>query len=187
MTIAPVSVARSTIVFGLKLLLRPGHRVAQHQPAFGVGVDHLDRLARHGGDDVARALGVAVGHVLDQAADADDVGLGLAQASAFIAPTTAPAPPMSHFIASMPCAGLIEMPPVSKVTPLPTNATGASPSLAAVPAQDQQPRLADRALRDAEQRAHAELRHRRAVEHLDLEAECPRARRARARRSFRDR
>ena len=36
---------------------------------------------------------------------------------------------MSHFIASMPAAGLIEMPPVSKVTPLPTKATGASPSL----------------------------------------------------------
>ena len=31
---------------------------------------------------------------------------------------------MSHFMSSMPAAGLIEMPPVSKVTPLPTNATG---------------------------------------------------------------
>ena len=31
---------------------------------------------------------------------------------------------MSHFMSSMPAAGLIEMPPVSKVTPLPTKATG---------------------------------------------------------------
>ncbi len=36
---------------------------------------------------------------------------------------------MSHFISSMPAAGLIEMPPVSKVTPLPTKATGFSPGL----------------------------------------------------------
>ena len=67
-------------------------------------------------------------HILDQPADADDIGLGLALASAFIAPTTAPAPPMSHFIASMFWAGLIEMPPVSKVTPLPMKATGGSPA-----------------------------------------------------------
>ena len=51
------------------------------------------------------------------------------------------------------------MPPVSKVTPLPTSATGASPAFAAVPAHDQQLRLALRALRHAEQRAHAELGH----------------------------
>ncbi len=49
----------------------------------------------------------------------------LREASAIIVPTTAADPPMSHFMSSMPSAGLIEMPPVSKVTPLPTNATGA--------------------------------------------------------------
>ena len=42
---------------------------------------------------------------------------------------TAAAPPISHFISSMPSAGLIEMPPVSKQTPLPTKASGASPAL----------------------------------------------------------
>ena len=106
-TIAPVRVARSMIAFGLYVALRLGDRVAQHQAAFGVGVDDLDRLARHGGDDVARALGIAVRHVLDQAADADDIGLGLAQRRAPSSrPTTAPAPPMSHFIASMLCGRL---------------------------------------------------------------------------------
>ena len=39
-------------------------------------------------------------------------------------PATAPAPPMSHFMSSMPSAGLMEMPPVSKQTPLPTKAMG---------------------------------------------------------------
>ena len=42
-----------------------------------------------------------------------------------IAPVTAPAPPMSHFISSIPPAGFREMPPVSKQTPLPIRATGA--------------------------------------------------------------
>ena len=36
---------------------------------------------------------------------------------------TAAAPPMSDFMSSMPAAGLIEMPPESKVMPLPTRAT----------------------------------------------------------------
>ena len=55
--------------------------------------------------------------------------LALRPASACIRPTTAAAPPMSPFMSSMPPAGLIEMPPVSKTTPLPTKATGASPSV----------------------------------------------------------
>ncbi len=40
-------------------------------------------------------------------------------------PSTAAAPDMSYFMSSMFCAGLIEMPPVSNVTPLPTRTTGA--------------------------------------------------------------
>ncbi len=43
-------------------------------------------------------------------------------AMAFTAPRTAAAPAMSDFISSMLAAGLIEMPPVSKVMPLPTSA-----------------------------------------------------------------
>ena len=38
-----------------------------------------------------------------------------------MAPIMAAPPAMSYFIFSMPSAGLIEMPPVSKVTPLPTS------------------------------------------------------------------
>jgi hypothetical protein len=41
-----------------------------------------------------------------------------------MAPKTAAAPAMSPFMSSMPAAGLIEMPPVSKHTPLPISASG---------------------------------------------------------------
>ena len=51
--------------------------------------------------------------------------LALRPARAAIRPITTPAPPMSHFMSSMPPAGLMEIPPVSKVTPLPTKAMGA--------------------------------------------------------------
>ena len=44
----------------------------------------------------------------------------LSSAMARMAQTTAAPPAMSSFIRSMPSAGLIEMPPVSKVMPLPT-------------------------------------------------------------------
>ena len=71
----------------------------------------------------------------------------------------------------MPPAGLIEMPPVSNTTPLPTKATGFSPGLAAVPLHDRQARRPAGALRDAEQRAHAELAHLLLAEDLDLDAE----------------
>ena len=46
---------------------------------------------------------------------------GFSCAMARIAPSTAAPPAMSYFIFSMPSAGLMETPPVSKVTPLPTS------------------------------------------------------------------
>ena len=48
------------------------------------------------------------------------------EAMACIAPTTAPEPPISYFISPIPADGLIEIPPVSNVTPLPTSASGFS-------------------------------------------------------------
>ena len=50
-------------------------------------------------------------------------------AMAFIVPSTLPAPLMSYFISSMSGAGLMEIPPVSKVMPLPTRTAGLSPFL----------------------------------------------------------
>ena len=47
-------------------------------------------------------------------------------AIARITPSTVAAPDMSYFISSMSGAGFNEIPPVSKVMPLPTNIWGAS-------------------------------------------------------------
>ena len=79
---------------------------------------------------------------------------------------------MSHFMSSMPWAGLIEMPPVSKVTPLPTKAMGRClASGGAAPLHDDELGFMRRALADAEKRAHAELLHLLLAQHLDMDAE----------------
>ena len=88
-----------------------------------------------------------------------------------MAPSTAAPPDMSVFIRCMPSDGLIEMPPVSKVTPLPT-----SPSTAPVAgrgglvAQHDQARRLRAAPRDAEQQPHVQPGQPVFVEHVDLEA-----------------
>ena len=51
--------------------------------------------------------------------------LGCSSAMVRKVPSTLAAPPMSYFISSMPAPGLSEMPPVSKVMPLPTSTSGA--------------------------------------------------------------
>ena len=51
--------------------------------------------------------------------------LSFISATARSVPSTEAAPHMSNFISSISAAGLMEMPPVSKVMPLPTSATGA--------------------------------------------------------------
>ena len=52
---------------------------------------------------------------------------GCSSASARNTPSTLAAPHMSYFISSISADGLMEMPPVSKVMPLPTSTTGAWP------------------------------------------------------------
>ncbi|SLH47149.1 Uncharacterised protein [Mycobacteroides abscessus subsp. abscessus] len=47
----------------------------------------------------------------------------LSRAASRVVAMTAAAPAMSEVMFSMFCAGLMEMPPVSKVTPLPISAT----------------------------------------------------------------
>jgi hypothetical protein len=51
------------------------------------------------------------------------------RATACIVPRTLAAPHMSNFISSISAPGFSEIPPVSKVTPLPTRTTGFSPFL----------------------------------------------------------
>ena len=50
--------------------------------------------------------------------------LGFISAIARIVPITEAAPHMSYFISSIPAPGLSEIPPLSNVTPLPTNTIG---------------------------------------------------------------
>ena len=52
---------------------------------------------------------------------------GLRCASTRMTPSMAAPPAMSNFIFSMSLAGLMEMPPVSKVTALPTSASTGAP------------------------------------------------------------
>ena len=158
--------------FRLEALVAVPERVGQHEPALGVGVEDLDRLARHRGDDVAGALRIAVdGMFSTSPMMPTTLALALRAASACIRPVTAAAPPMSPFMSSMPAAGLIEMPPVSKVTPLPTKAIGLSLALPPFHCMTTMRGAARRALRDAEQRAHAELLHLLLGQDLDLDAE----------------
>jgi hypothetical protein len=75
---------------------------------------------------------------------------------------------MSNFISSMRSAGLMEMPPESKVTPLPTRLL---PFRSGHVFDRNETRFLMRALCDAEQRVHALTRNLLPVEHGDLHAE----------------
>ena len=66
----PVSVARSSTCVAPSRRDVP-ERVGEHEPALGVGVDDLDRLAVRGAEDVAGPERVAAGQVLGGGEDGD--------------------------------------------------------------------------------------------------------------------
>ena len=68
---APVSVATSTRCVAPSLPRVP-QAVAEHQPAFRIGVDHFDGLALRAAENVARLDRAAARHVLRGRHDADD-------------------------------------------------------------------------------------------------------------------
>src|SRR6185369_926293 len=107
-----------------------GERVAKDQPAFRVGVEDLDGLAAQAGDDVAWLDAAPVGMFSQLGISPTTLMEGRSSPIARKAPSTLAAPPMSNFISSMSCEGLMEMPPLSNVMPLPTSTTGASPCAA---------------------------------------------------------
>ncbi|VGQ00413.1 hypothetical protein SB00610_04913 [Klebsiella quasipneumoniae subsp. similipneumoniae] len=53
--------------------LNVGQHIAQHQTAFGVGVQHFHRLAGHGGQNIARAIRATARHVFTARQHADHV------------------------------------------------------------------------------------------------------------------
>ena len=95
---------------------------------------------------------------------------GFNWAMARMAPIMAAPPDISYFIFSMPSEGLMEMPPVSKVTPLPTRPRCAAEAACLRPVADDDERgRLGAALRHAEQRAHAEAFEVAAFQYLALE------------------
>ena len=67
---------RGDVNYGIGIeFRRVSERVAQDEAAFGVGVENLDGLAGHGGDDIARLGGAAGGQVFAGGNDADHVQL----------------------------------------------------------------------------------------------------------------
>jgi hypothetical protein len=79
---------------------------------------------------------------------------------ACMAPITAAAPLMSCFISSMRSAGLMLMPPVSKVIPLPTRTRGAGFGAGGLVFEEDQLCLVGAAAAHGEQDMHAQLAHR---------------------------
>ncbi len=61
------------------MLVHIVEHVGEHEPALGVGVDDLDGLPRHRGDDIARALGPAVDHVFYDTDGSDGVDFRFAR------------------------------------------------------------------------------------------------------------
>ena len=126
---APVSVARSTMNFGLNFSLTyQSTSASTRRPSASVLMISMvwpdievtmspGRCALPSGMFSTMPIAPTTLH------------FALRPASACIRPTTQAAPPMSPFMSSIEPDGLIEMPPVSKVTPLPMKATGCSPFL----------------------------------------------------------
>ena len=81
---------------GFKGFLCIPQHIGQHQTAFGVSVDHLDRVAFHGFHDVTGALGAPIRHILDQPHQPHDIGLGPAQRQGFHHPGHHPCPAHIH-------------------------------------------------------------------------------------------
>src|SRR5882757_6573889 len=155
----------------LELLLRVPHGVAQDQPALGIGVDDLDGLARHALDHVARPLGVAVRHVLDQSANAHDVGARLAAGQ------------QAHRAGDGAGAAHVPFHVFHAAGGLQRDAAGVEAHALADqrhrllrlgpvhPAHHQELRFALTALADGQQHVHAELLHLGLAQDLDLDAE----------------
>ena len=124
--IAPVKVARSTIAAGAKRSCAY-HIASQSTRRPSASVLRISTVSPF--IDVTTSPGriaVPEGIFSTSPTIPTTLALALRKASVRITPATVPAPPMSMVISSMPPAGLRLIPPVSKTTPLPTNASGAA-------------------------------------------------------------
>src|SRR5262249_12608251 len=137
----------------------------------GVGVDHFDGLPRHALDDVARPLGVAAWHVLDQGADAHDIDPRLARGE------------QAHGAGDGPRATHVPLHVFHAAGRLQRDAAGVEAHALADqrngllrlgpvhPAHHQELRIALAALTNAQQGVHAELLHLGLAQDLDLDSD----------------
>ena len=155
----------------LEAVLDVPEHVSEHQAAFGVRVDDLDRLTGHRGDDVAGPLGFAVRHVLDQPDRSNDVRLRLARGERVHQPDDAGGAGHIPFHVLHAAAGLDRDAAGIEHHAFADEGDGLGARPAAVPAHDDHPALALGALAHREERPHAELPHRLLIEDLDLDSE----------------
>ena len=124
--IAPVSVARSTIAFGLNFFCAyQSTSQSTRRPSASVFWISIVLPA------AARTMSpgrwaLPSGMFSTRPTRPTTLALALRLAIAIMAPTTAAEPPMSPFMSCIPGPGFNEIPPVSNVTPLPMSATGAA-------------------------------------------------------------
>ena len=170
MTIAPVSVARSSEV-GRAAPARVGERVGEEEPPLGVGVRDLDRLPVQRGDDVAGPDGAPTRHVLGRRNDGEDAhgqpergdGAEPAEDGGAAAPCRSSSRPSAS-------AGLSERPPLSKVTALPTRpTTQVAARTGRLVLEHDQAGLGLAALRHRPERAHSGRADLRRPERLDAQ------------------
>src|SRR5690606_9583001 len=143
--------------------------IAEDEATLGVGVEDLDGRSGHGGDEVARLVGRAVGQVLGSRHDADHVQLRAVFAQRL------------HGAEHAGAAAHVELHLVHGRRRLERNAAGVEGKsladqhvrllrgLAALVFEDDQPGRLAAAAGDGQQGAHAQLFHLLLVQHRDLE------------------
>jgi len=149
--------------------------IGEDESAFGVGIEDFDRFAGHSSLDVAGLLGFCRRACFGGRHDADHLDAGLQRGKARMTPSMVAPPAMSYFIFSMPSAGLMEMPPVSKVTAFADEADHwrAGFQVRGRISDDHDAGRLGTALGDAEKRAHLGGRRFSFVENFNGEASFP--------------
>src|SRR5262245_22500864 len=146
-------------------------QVGEHQPALRIGVDDLDRLPRHGGDDIPRALRATVGHVLYEPDRADRIDFRLAPSQRMHQADDTGGSRHVAFHVLHASRGLDRNTAGIEADALTDEGERRGATLAAIPAHDDRTTLVFGTLPDAEQRVHSELLHFLDIKHVDGDAE----------------
>ncbi len=157
--------------FRLEAIAGIPQHIGEDEPAFGIGIDDLDGLSGHRGDDVAGALGIAVGHVLDEPDHPHGVDLRLAPGEGVHQADDAGGSRHVALHVLHPGGRLDRYAPGIEADALADEGDRRRAALAPVPAHHRDPALPGGSLVDAEQGGHAEFPHGLLVEHLDGDAE----------------